>query len=1504
MSELATWELADEIAIIGLAGRFPGAQDLDTFWRNLKAGVESIEFSSKAELAAAGIPPALLEHPDYVRADALLKDVELFDAEFFGYTPRQAEIMDPQQRLFLEVAWEALEQAGYSAQTYTGQISVYGGAGVSSYFLYNLLSNPHLIQLMGISQIRHSNRPDNLATRVAYKLNLCGPAITVQTGYSTSLVAIHLACQSLLDRESDLALAGGVNISSAQKTGYLYQSGGIASPDGHCRAFDANAQGTISGNGVGIVVLKRLADAIADRDYIHALIKGSAINNDGAVKVGYTAPSQEGQAQAITEAMAMAQVTPDQLSYIETHGTGTILGDPIEVAALNQACQSQTDKKGFCGIGSVKTNIGHLDTAAGVAGLIKTVLALQHQQIPASLHFEQPNPQIDFANSPFYVNAQLTDWPTNGTPRLAGVSSFGIGGTNAHVILSEAPPRTQSGPSRPWQILPLSARTPAALETVTTNLINHYQNHPDLNLADIAYTLQIGRQGFNHRRVLICPYQIDSTPNANINLNALPPQQILAQYQEPCHRSIVFMFPGQGCQHVNMARELYQTEPIFRQQVDQCCELLQPHLKVDLRQILYPGWDTDIRIDQTAYAQPALFVIAYALAQLWMSWGIQPTAMIGHSIGEYVAACLAGVFSLADALKLVAIRGQLMQQQPTGTMVSVSLPATEVTSRLTPNLSLAASNAPALCVVSGPTSAVTNWQEQLVAEGIGCRSLHTSHAFHSQMMAPTLEPFMAVISSVQLHPPKISLISNVTGGWMTASEATDPGYWVKHLRETVCFAEGMTELLKTPDQIFLEVGPGSTLSTLTQKQTNRQHLVLSSLPHPQAPQPQLAHLLTTLSRLWLAGVAVDWSGFYAHEQRCRLPLPTYPFERKRYWIEPSVDGREGFDFAQPSETELRLHSAERDGEQEIEDRRQEIGDQAAARNSTEMAIAQLWQDVLGLENVGIFDNFFELGGDSVLAIQIITLASKMGLHFTPPQLFEHQTIAELAAVATSQPEAEAPPGSVTGQIPLTPTQHRFFEQNLSQPQLWHQAILLEIRQLLDVNLLEQTIQCWLAHHDVLRLRFVRYESGWQQFSTEPNERVPFRVLDLSTLPSDQQAAAMTQAVTDLRTSLNLTEGPLLQVAYFDLGIDQSNRLLLVVHDLVIDAHSWGVLLADFWIIYQQLNQGSHVHLLRKTTAFKQWADYLHQYAQSTELTQERAYWIELLQKPLTRLPIDHPNGCNTEASVDVVSTHLNAEATQALLQKVLPDYGIGLNHGVLMVLVQTVAAWAGGRSLLIDIEHPGRIPIQNMDLSQTVGCCSHSFPALFTLTNAMQPAEMLKAIKQELNSIPSYGLGYGIWRYLSDDPTITSLRPLPRELNFVYLDESANTSSVVNSPQVNSPQVNSPQPPAWLGQMQTFADSSRFPQALRPYLLEVRGAMNGVHQLCLDWHYSRNIHHRSTIQMLAQQTISALEALITEAQSQPTFSYTPSDFTAANLSPKDLNQLLTQFSQSQQPAVQ
>ncbi|BBC27207.1 type I polyketide synthase [Pseudanabaena sp. ABRG5-3] len=870
-----------DIAIIGMACRVPGAKNIDEFWHNLRNGVESIKFFTDTELQSAGIAQKLLEKPNYVKAAPMLEDVDCLDAAFFGFSPREAELMDPQNRLFLESAWEALEHAGYNPQTYKGLIGVYGGSAINRYLLNNLIHVPNLDNPYGFS-----SEQDFLTTNVSYKLNLKGPSLNVQTFCSTSLVATHLAVQSLLNQECDIALAGGVTVHVPQQSGYIYHAGDITSPDGHCRTFDAKAQGTIFGSGVGIVVLKRLEDAIADGDHIEAVIKGSAINNDGSLKVSFTSPSVNGQVDVVVGALDVAGISADTISYIEAHGTATEMGDPIEIAALTQAFRRYTNKRRFCAIGTVKTNFGHLMAASGVSGLIKTVLALKHKQIPATLHFEKPNPKIDFDNSPFYVNSQLSEWKSDGLPRRAGISSLGFGGTNAHVVLEEAPELEASSASRPYQLLLLSAKTDTALETATKNLATHLKEHPEISLADVAYTLQIGRQTFDHRRMLVS----NSLTNAVSILEN--PDLLQSQYQEFQNRGINFLFTGQGSQYVKMGEGLYQQESIFRSQLDRCSRILQPVIGLDLRDILYPSEsqidEMAVKLQETAIAQPAIFAIEYALAQQWIAWGIKPKAMLGHSLGEYVAACIAGVFSLEEALKLVAVRGKLMQALPKGKMLSISLPEAEIKPFLNKDIALAAINAPNLAVVSGTIEAIARLEQQLQELSIEYRQLHTSHAFHSAMMEPMLDDFRNEIEKIKLSVPKIPYISNVSGTWITEAQATDPEYWLEHIRQTVRFADGLGTLLQDQDSVLLEVGAGKTLSTLAMRHParNPQQIVLTSLRHPQEQRADLEVLLRTLGQLWLAGVTIDWEAFYEDERRYRVPLPTYPFERQRFWIEP------------------------------------------------------------------------------------------------------------------------------------------------------------------------------------------------------------------------------------------------------------------------------------------------------------------------------------------------------------------------------------------------------------------------------------------------------------------------------------------------------------------------------------------------------------------------------------------------------------------------------------------
>ncbi|WP_353313623.1 SDR family NAD(P)-dependent oxidoreductase [Shimia sp. NS0008-38b] len=878
-----------DIAIVGMAAHLPGAPGIDQYWQNLRDGIRSIERLSDETLFSNGESRARMAHRNYVPAAAMLEGFADFDAEFFGLSPKEAAIMDPQHRQFLEVSWEALENAGHMPERFEGPIGVFGGCGMGSYFYFNICSNRDLVDNTGMFLLRHTgNDKDFLTTRLSHILDLKGPSLGVQTACSTSLVAVHYAAQAILNGECDMALAGGVTIELPHGRGYVFEEGEILSPDGECHAFDHRAQGTVFGSGAGAVVLRRLDEALADGDHIWAVIKGSAVNNDGSDKAGYLAPSVGGQAAAVADALAIADVTADTVDYVECHGTGTYLGDPIEVAALTEAYRETTEETGFCRIGSVKTNIGHLDTAAGAASLIKASLALHHKQMPPSLGFEKPNPAIDFDSSPFAVNASLRSWAPRKGPRRAGVNSLGVGGTNAHVIVEEAPARVVSPESDwPFQLIAVSGRSSKALDANAANLAAHLRAHPEQPLADVAHTLLTGRRAFEKRRVVVAETHVQAA--AHLESGNL--RRVFTHTAAETAPEVVFMFPGGGAQYVGMGGDLFETEPVFEEWMERGFACLAGKGGEELRR-LWLAQDGDKALAETRLQQPSLqlpliMMVEYALAQLWISWGVTPAALVGHSMGENTAACLAGVMSYEDCLGLVQLRGQLFDTVPAGGMLSVPLPLTDITPYLSAELDIASVNAPALTVISGPDAALDDLADRLAAEEIDTQRVAINIAAHSQMLEPILGRFGAYLRAITLSAPTLPIISNRTGAALLDSEATDPEYWVGHLRNTVLFADDITTLAQETDRVYLEVGPGKALSSLVKMHGQvKADKVLSSLRHPDDDIADDAYFLTVLGQLWACGVEVDFDQYWGDATRQKVVLPSYAFQRSRYFIEP------------------------------------------------------------------------------------------------------------------------------------------------------------------------------------------------------------------------------------------------------------------------------------------------------------------------------------------------------------------------------------------------------------------------------------------------------------------------------------------------------------------------------------------------------------------------------------------------------------------------------------------
>jgi len=1329
-----------EIAVIGMAGKFPGANNIDEFWENLKNSGEMISFISDDEAQEAGITRESLDDSAYVKAKGgVFEGKEFFDAPLFGYTPLEAEIMDPQTRKLHEGVWEALENAGYNPEIYDGLIGLYAGASTNFYWEGLTVMSGKRSEL-GHFAAAHLTGREFLTTIVSYKLNLKGPSFTVLTACSTSLVAIHLACQALLNGESHIALAGGVSIETSNNGGYRYQEGMILSMDGHCRAFDARANGTVMGNGIGVVVLKPLEDAIADNDYIHAVIKGTAINNDGLRKGGYSAPSIEGQAEVIRAALQVAEVEPQTIGYIETHGTGTQLGDPIEMEALKMAYGPL--KPGTCAIGSVKTNIGHLDAAAGAAGFIKTVLCLKHQTIPPSLHFETPNPKIDFKNSPFYVNTKLSEWLSTQQPLRAGISSFGIGGTNAHVILEQWPAEkihekqaqdTNQHDShetpypevtdREYQLILFSARTSRALEQITQNLSTHLQKKGSYRLADMAYTLQVGRRIQSHRRMLIGKSK-EEVADALQSPGGEKLETSRVSNEKP---PVVFMFPGQGSQYENMGYGLYRSEPLFRKEMDRCFEILHPLMENDIKGILYPGTEPgepDL-INQTQIAQPLLFIFEYAMAKLMLHWGIEPYAMIGHSIGEYVAAHLSGVFSLEDAIKLVTQRGKLMQGMPQGAMLGVSLPAEEIEVLLKnrQDISIAAVNSPSSCVVSGPGHAIDQLARELRNKNCNTRNLQTSHAFHSPMMAPIAETFRDLVEGMKLNPPNKPYLSNVSGTWITVEEATSPQYWSQHLLKPVLFARSIEEIFKREGVICIEVGPGKVLTTFVHQHPAKgtAQPLINLVRHPHEKIPDHKYLTEKVGLLWLSGINVDWNRYHENRDTYRVPLPTYPFEKKRYWIqlEPGTlaPGKPGGTVVTTSTSPF----PDEEESETLEVRPEMAAKYIAPENETERKLVEMWQGFFGLHQVGIRDDFFQLGGDSLKATALSAkIQQAFDIEFSFTQLFNTPTIKGLAQSiekAGHRHYRSLEAVEKREYYPLSSAQKRLYllQKMGINSVAYNLPNVFILKGEPDKDKLTETFKQLLNRHAALRTSFTIIKGEPVQIV---HEEVEFKIIDKNPEEeTEKQTGGEMMAILDTPVSdivrafihpFDLAQAPLLRVGLMNL--EREEYLLIIdLHHIVTDGASQAILTMEFMSLYA----GKDLPPLRL-----QYKDFSHwQQSESIKATlkKQEEYWLKEFSGEIqpVNLPTDFPRPEIQSFEGNAVFFKLAAEETKKLHQMVKKE-GTTLFSLLLAIFNLFLSKICNQDDLVVGIPVAGR---RHVDLQQIIGM----FVNTLAIRNTLRP---------------------------------------------------------------------------------------------------------------------------------------------------------------------------------------
>ncbi|WP_396884548.1 type I polyketide synthase [Mycobacterium sp. SMC-8] len=1347
-------ELPDNaIAVIGMAGKFPGAGSVSEFWRNLRGGVESIVDLSEDELLANGVTEKALSNRGYVRRAGLMPGIEEFDADFFGFTPYAARMLDPQHRLFLQAVFHALEDAGYDPKELESTVGVFGTSSSSGYLLHNLMSNfdPMMVIGQGASfemvNLSLQNDKDHLATRVAHQFDFRGPALSVAAACSSSLVAVHLACQSILNGECDIALAGGSSLRIPHYVGYWYEQGAMVSPTGQCRPFDVRSDGTIFASGVGVVVLKALADAVEDGDHIHAVIRGSALNNDGSTKMTYAAPNALGQAEVIAEAHAIAGVDASTITYVETHGTGTPLGDPIEIEGLRQAFDlAEETRSAPCYLGSVKSNIGHLETAAGIAGLIKAILCLEHKAIPATLHYTSPNPELHIDRGPFRIRSQDGPWESDGI-RRAGVSSFGVGGTNAHVILEEAPytPAPAPAPSRP-QVLVLSARTEEALDQSRAALAAHLAASDgagdEVSLPDAAYTLNRRRKEPRRLAAVVHDAADAATVLSASHADGATDNVFVGQAVSDADGSaerVAFLFPGQGAQHVGMARGLYDSEPVFARHFDECASAFSDEMGYDLRAEIFDGVGRNL--EHTDRAQPALFTVEYALARLVQSYGVEPAIMAGHSIGEYPAATIAGVFDLDTAVKVVSKRAKLMHAAPRGVMVAVPLSPAAVAEHLTPDVDVATINDPGSCVVAGSEDAIRTFQAALAEKGVAARRVRTSHAFHSRLMDPVVAEFGAFLSGVTLREPQIPLLSNITGTTMTAAEATNPATWARQIRATVRFADELDALLTAPDRVLVEAGPGGTLTSSAGRHPKwgERHRAVRLMRHQAQNRNDHDTFLLALGQLWAADVEVDFDQG-TEAQHTLVTLPGYPFAKQRHWVEHNANaawlagGAGGNGMAGAAASAGAAPAA------------------AGGGSTVEAKLQRIWGQCLGLSNIDRNANFFEIGGDSLIAISVAMTAGHEGLDLTPQDLYENQTVSSLAKVLTAR-YAE---GGLARQTlddavhpPVPPNVAYFLEHGLRDIGRWRIPVILGLRPDVGEDDVRAVLTAVTDAHDALRVHLVERAGTWDQRIAEPaefTELVTRQLPDGVTQGSPQEREAVL-AFLDEQVREHQVVVPL--TATFIRGAAGSaSYLALSLHGIAGDDVSRDVLLTDIFTAFSQRMAGEEIALAPVPASWREWSQRCAGLASHPAVLDSRDYWFETVRRSTLSVAGPEPGERPGADDVARMSTALSATETGEI-DDARRRLRLPVEEILLAALGRAVAATVGEGAVTVDLGGRGRSVLKpDVDLQRTVGWFTTVHPVVLSASTHSSATQSLDEVRETLKAVPHYGIGYGLLRYL------------------------------------------------------------------------------------------------------------------------------------------------------------